>query len=88
MSNLTKHHCTVTFTGVGSARINDLTQEQAWRLQDVMRLIECRPPNYSPDGVLLYSVKTELADERETIIAGGGFLTRLWRRALALTGGR
>ena len=73
-------HSTVTFTGVGGARIDNLTQEQAWAIQDVMRLIERQPPRYSANGVLLYSVKTETAAESQAVAVSGGFLTRLMRR--------
>src|SRR5215475_1667078 len=73
-------HSTVTFTGLGEARIDNLTQQQAWQVADVMRLIERKPPNYSESGVLLYSVTTSVAGERETISARGGLLSRLMRR--------
>ena len=74
-------HSTVTFTGVGSATIRDVTQEQAWAIQDVMRLIERQPPRYSENGYLLYHVTTEPADSSRAITVEGGFLSRLWRRA-------
>jgi hypothetical protein len=73
-------HSTVTFTGVGSARIDNLTQEQAWAIQNVMRLIERKPPSYSANGDLLYHVTTELADKRQATTVEGGFLARLMRR--------
>src|SRR5687767_11684802 len=73
-------HSTVTFHGLGEARIDNLTQEQAWQIQDVMRLIEPQAPNYSARGVLLYSVKTETADKRAGVTVRPGFLARLMRR--------
>ena len=81
-------HSTVTFTGVGSARIDNLTQEQAWAIQDVMRLIERQPPNYSANGYLLYHVTTEPANSPKAITVGGGFIARLMRRfsAWAMSG--
>lgn len=73
-------HCTVTFTGVGSATIRDVTQEQAWAIQDVMRLIERQPPRYSNNGDLLYFVTTETVTPAAAITVRGGFLARLMRR--------
>jgi len=76
-------HSTVTFTGLGEARIDNLTQQQAWQVADVMRLIERKPPSYSENGVLLYSVTTVTTDvvaEGRAISARAGFLSRLFRR--------
>jgi hypothetical protein len=73
-------HSTVTFTGLGEATIRDLTQEQAWAIQDVMRLIELKPPSYSENGMLLYHVTTSLADSSRATTVEGGFLSRLMRR--------
>jgi len=73
-------HSTVTFTGVGSARIDNLTQEQAWQVSDILRLIERQPPRYSANGDLLYCVETSVADSSRAITVEGGFIARLMRR--------